>query len=181
MENVPALINELRKINGARFIGVTYTQKKTGEKARYTLAMGVDYVRVCSDDITELEIRLRETDNVTESMAIVEQIASLRESIAAKAEGREHVNYAKKGVYVDVCPGVQLNTRDNTLEIKGFEQARKVLEAGEKLPPRNYRSELTERKDKLRRSLKVGKFKTLSIDPGHIHSVRLNGETLEIE
>lgn len=180
MQNIPALLAELRKINGAKFIGVTYTSKKTGEKARYTLAMGVDYVRTCEADILELELRLRDSSG-TEAMAILEQIASLKESIQAKAEGREHVNYSKKGVYVDVCPGIQLNTNDNTLEIKGFEHARKVLEAGEKLPARKYRSELTEKKDKIRRSLKVGKFKTLCVDPGHIHSARLNGETLELE
>jgi len=164
---------------GAKFISFTYTAKKHNETARYTLQMGVDYVGVCEKDILELEIRLRSASGI-EAICIQKQIDSLRESIAAKAEGREHSEYTKKGVYRAICPGVKINLNDNTLELCGFQHAKKVLIAGE-YKETKHRTEETRIKAEIRKSLKVGKFKTLSLDSGNVHSAKINGETIEID
>ncbi len=164
---------------GAKFISFTYTAKKHGEKARYTLAMGVNYSEVCQRDITELEIRLQTAKGI-ESFCLQAQIDSLKESILAREEGREHKDYTKKGLYRSICPGVKINLNDNSLEIQGFQHAKAVLIPGD-YKETNYRSEETRMKADIRKSLKVGKFKTLCLDAGLVHSARINGETIELD
>lgn len=173
------LIKQLEQMNGAKFVSFTYTAKKSGEKARYTLAMGVNYTDVCAKDITELEIRLQTATGI-ETVVIKGQIDSLKESIAAKEEGRGHVNYSKAGLYRAICPGVAINLNDNSLEIRGFQHAKKVLVPGEHKTV-NHRSEETKLKAEIRKSLKVGKFKSLCLDTGLAHSAKLNGETIEFD
>lgn len=173
------LIEQLEKMQGAKFVSLTYTAKKSGETSRYTFRMGVDYASVCQDDITELEIQLRDATGIRK-FVIEAQIASLKESILARQEGREHADYTKAGVYRQICPGVKLNLNDNTLEVGGFQHSRKVLVAGEHKPT-NYRSEETRLKAEIRKGLKVGKFRTLALDEGQIHGVKLNGEEISFE
>jgi hypothetical protein len=173
------LIEELEKMVGAKFVSITYTAKSSGETARYTFQMGVDYSEVCQRDITELEIRLRDAKDI-EAIVIKDQIASLQESIKAREEGREHVGYTKKNLYRQICPGVKVNLNDGTFEIGGFQHTRKVLTPGVHKRT-NHKTEETALKAKIRDSLKVGQFRTLSIDPGVIHCVKLNGEEISFE
>ena len=51
MENIEKVIQSLNALRGAKFISFVYTAKSTGETARYTLAMGVDYRGVCDREI----------------------------------------------------------------------------------------------------------------------------------
>lgn len=176
---IKTLVEQLEKMQGARFISFTYTAKKSGETARYTLAMGVDYRKVCENDILELEIRLKDATGI-EALCLQAQTDSLRESIAAKDEEREHADYTKKGLYRYICPGVKLNLNDSTLELCGFQHAKKVLVPGE-YKPMKHKSEETRLKAEIRKSLKVGKFKTLTLDSGNAHVAKLNGETIEFD
>lgn len=177
MLNINPLVSELEGMQGAKFISFTYTAKKTGEVARYTLAMGVNYAKVCEADILELELRLKDATGI-EAIVLQGQIDSLKESIAAKNEGREHEAYTKAGVYRQVCPGVKLNINDGSLELCGFQHAKAVITPGVYKAVK-HRSQETALKAEVRKSLKVGKFKTLCLDPGHAHTVKLNGETIE--
>lgn len=173
------LIEQLEKMNGAKFVSVTYTAKSSGETARYTFQMGVDYSEVCRRDITELQIRLNNAKGI-EAFVIHDMIKSLEESIKAREEGREHVDYTKKGLYRQICPGVKVSLNDGTFEIGGFQHTRKVLIPGVHKQTK-HKSEETALKAELRKSLKVGKFRTLCIDPGLIHGVKLNGEEISFE
>jgi len=178
--NIQKLVEALESQGkGAKFISFTYKAKGTGEVARHTIATNVDYIGVCERDITELEIRLQSAKGI-EAICLKAQIDSLRESINARNEGREHVDYTKAGQYRQVCPGVKVNLNDQTLELGGFSHAKKVLAEGV-YKPKNYRSDETRIKDEIRKSLKVGKFRTYALDVGNAIKLKINGDTIEFD
>lgn len=169
----------LEKANGnPRFASFTYTAKKHGEKARYTLLLGANYSNICQDDITALEIELGNATGIRK-VVIQGMIESLRESINAKAENRSHVNDTKAGLYETICPGLRININDGTCEILGLQVAKAVLVPGDYKEVK-HRTEETAIKAEIRKTLKVGKIKTLCVDLGNFESARVNGETLEL-
>jgi hypothetical protein len=126
-----------------------------------------------------LEIRAKDAKGI-EAIVINAQIESLRESIAAKDEGRAHKDYTKADTYAHICPGVKVNRNDGSFELCGFQHAKSVITPGvyKKV---NHRTEETRLKAELRKSLKVGKFKTLTLDPGHAHTIKVSGESIEFD
>jgi hypothetical protein len=175
--DITTLTSNLQAIEGrAQFVSCTYTDKRKGETARYTLAIGRNYIRSCEKDLLELKLMLRGARGL-QRVVIEGLIDSVQESINARHEGREHLNYTKRGLYLPLCNGIKLFTKDCTLEIQGFEHARKVLVPGLQYLVR-HRSPDTALKAKLRAGLRIGRVRTLCLDPGHIHSVRLNGQTI---
>ena len=158
MKNIVALVESLEGINRCQFASFTYTTKSTGEVARHTVRLGASYREACVDDLTELEIQLRDAKGIRK-VVIEGLIASVKESIAAIDENREHVSYTKKGIYRTICPGLRVNLNDNSLEITGFSHVKKVLTPGE-YKTRNFRSEETRIKSEIEKTLKKGKFRS---------------------
>ena len=171
------LIEQVEQIKNCQLISFTYRSKSSNELARHTLRLGVDYKEVCEKDILELTLRLGETKGI-EKIVIQGMIDSLKESIKAKEEGREHKDYSKKGIYRSICPGISINLNDNSLELRGFAHAKKVIEAGT-FETKNYRSEETRLKDVIRKSLKIGKFRSFALDSGYAEKAKVNGQELE--
>lgn len=169
-------IQKLSLIRGAKFVSATYTAKNSGEIARYTLAMGVNYVEACKRDITELEIRLRDAKGIP-AIIIQKQIESLLESIQAHSEGRAHKDYTKPGLYIHVCPGVKLSRNDFSFELWGFQHTRKVKVPGF-YPRMTDRAKL---KAETLAGLKTRNFKTLCFDSGHLEKIRVNGEEIILD
>lgn len=184
--NENLLINEFIQhlAKGAQFVSVTYTSKKHGETARYTLLVRQKYTDLIEKSILECEIRLNELkakseENTVQAMALIEQKLSLEESLKAHKEGRQHESYTKKDMYRQVVPGVT-QFKDGTFELQGVQHSKVVLVPGTYAKV-NHRNNLTAEKAKLRSELPVGKFKTLALDFGNIHSIRMNGQTVELE
>lgn len=175
MKNLVALIRSLKGIERCQFASFIYTSKSTGEVARHTVRLGASYRQACVDDLTELEIQLQSAKGIRK-VVIEGVIASVKESIAAIDEGRSHVNYTKAGLYEQICPNLQIAANDNTLELKGFAHAKKVLVPGEH-KVRNFRSEETRIKSEIEKTLKKGKFRTYALEVLKIP--RINGETIE--
>jgi len=162
-----------------RLISFTYTAKGTGETARYVIRTNVDYTKVCKDDITELEIRAQTAIGI-EKICIDAQIATLKESIKAQETGVAHSKYTKAGLYRSVCPGIKLSLNDQSLELHGFVHSKVVLKPGFYAKV-NHRSEETAKKEEIRKSLKVGKFRSFSLDSGLVHGAKVNGEEITFE
>ena len=82
-------------------------------------------------------------------------------------------------MYLKLCPGLQILEHDGTLEIEGLVQSRVILNAG------NYRernsSELVKARNELRKLCRVGAWRTLCLDVGNLHTVKMNGTTLELD
>ncbi len=169
------LIEKVEQLKGCKLVSFTYRAKGTGELARHTVRMGVDYRKSCEEDILELELRLPTLSGV-EKIVTEGIIASLKESVKAMDENREHVNYSKKGVYRALVPGIKINLNDNSLEIHGFQHAKKVLEEGV-YKPRKSSPEVVV-KGQIEKTLRKGKFRSFCLDAGTIESARINGEEL---
>lgn len=162
-----------------RLISFTYTTKGTGETSRYTIRTNVDYANVCKDDITELEIRAQTAIGI-EKICLEAQIATLKESIKAQETGVAHSKYTKAGLYRSICPGVKISLNDDSLELHGFVHSKVVLKAGT-YKKVNHRSEETAKKDEIRKSLKIGKFRSFALDSGLTHSAKVNGEEITFD
>lgn len=169
------LIEQVEQLKGCKLVSFTYRAKGTGELARHTVRMGVDYRKSCEEDILELELRLPALKGI-EKIVTEGIIASLKESVKAMDEGRAHKDYTKAGVYRQIVPGIKINLNDNSLEIHGFQHAKKVLEEGV-YKTRKSAPEVVV-KGQIEKTLRKGKFRTYCLDKGTIESARINGEEL---
>lgn len=178
---IKTLIDAFKELGGkAQFISVVYTAKNTGEKARYTIRLNSNYVNYLRGLVTECEIQLQDrTYGVEERMAWSELKKSFKKSIEYQSKGEENPDYAKKGIYVPLAGGLQLNKNDLTLEIKGVVHSKVVLEPGvyKEVKHRSLRTKLK----KLYQNKVLPKYRTLAVDAGHIHTVKLDGDTIEME
>lgn len=174
-----ALEIQLSLIEGqTRFIGLTYTAKSTGETARFTVLVGIDYDNAIRQSQVELEIALPSFLGV-DKQACLELLESFKNSLNNHAVGKFNDVYTKKDTYRQICNGIQENVNDGTLEIKGLVHTKVVLIDGVRKPIKS--SPLTIAKNKLRSQTRIGKFRTFCIDLGNLHGVRLNGDTLFLD
>ena len=174
LENI--LSEKLTASNGAcQFVGFTYAAKSSGEIARHVLRVGVNYERVLRSSLLALKLRAS-TFTGLEIQACAELAQSFETSLAAMAEGKENPNYTKKGLYTSLGNGLKM-FHDGTLEISGLSHSKVVLREGV-FPHVNSRP-LTIAKDKLRKQLLVGQWRTFALDAAQI-TVRIQGETLEL-
>jgi len=167
-----------QSVGRASFVSATYTAKKHGEVARYLLNIGVNYIKALESDLLEVTLQMKEATGL-KRWALKELQDSLITSIQAHRRGEESPDYTKRGLYVPIGNGLKVILTDTTAEIQGFVVKRTVLIPG------NYRPVLSgpivAEKNRIKKDLKWGQFRTLALDLGHIHSVRVNGETLEFE
>lgn len=170
--------------NPPGFASFTYTAKGSGETARHTVILGFDYHKAVEQSLTDLAcIRREDFSEISDelwSVAVGEIRASLEKTIAAHAKGEQNADYTKRGQYLSLgFSGVNVNLNDGSLQVFGLAHAKTVLTPGEHKPVKS--KPLTVAKDTIRRKLAIGKFREFAFDSGSIHSVRLNGSTLEIE
>jgi hypothetical protein len=169
--------------NRAQFVSLTYTSKESGERARHTLIIGGNYVELISKSILELslvnlgEFALEHGLDLGDVMTAHRELtASLYKSLEAHKQGQQSEDYTKAGQYVSVCAGIQMNTLDGTLEIKGVQHTKAVLEPGAfKLVNSSAK---TIAKGKLNALLPRSKYRTLCLDSGHAELAKIQGETL---
>lgn len=173
------LFSELANLaSRASFVGVTYTSKKSGEKARWVLRVNTDYCSFLEKNILEAEIRLTEIDqNSVEAAALVELKAAWEKSLQYHKQGLENPDYTKAGMYTRLGNGLKL-FKDNTLELQGVKHTYVVIIPGEHKKV-NHRTPITAEKARLQKTFP--QWVTLAIDSDSIHSVRLNGEEVDLE
>lgn len=182
MKNIIAEITkQVSAIQGCKFVSLTYLSKGTKELARHTLNLGFSYHNLVLKSITELEILMAEnveTWSALTKQAAEEVMASLRKTVEAHARGEQNEDYTKKGQYIPIVNGINLNTTDNTIQLFGLAHTKTVLVAGE-YKTVNSRP-LTVEKDKIRKQLSISKFREFALDLGNVDSARVNGETIEL-
>lgn len=169
----------------AKFASFLYTSKSTGETARHTLILGASYHSLVERSKLQLELtpvaELIElgVDAQWAEKAKEEVLKSFNKTLAAHAVGEQSEDYRKRGQYVAVGGGLNINSVDNTFQLFGLSHAKVVITPGE------YKSvnsrPLTIAKDKVKSILPISKFREFSIDAGNIHSAKIDGEVLIIE
>ena len=166
-------------IKGCQFASLTYLSKSAGELARYTVNLGFNYHNAVVKSVTELEIMMQTmTPGTLEHEAATAVMASFQKTLAAHERGEQNEDYTKKGQYIAICNGLNVNTTDNTIQLFGL-VANKVT-----ITPGVYRHvnsrPLTIAKDKITKQLTVGKFREFALDESQVGSVRVNNETIEL-
>jgi len=171
---VPAvqLIAAIGGIEGCRFASLTYTAKESGETARHTVLLGFNYRTAVEKSLLELEISFPSLSGI-EAVAAEELIESFRKTLNGTQDA-----YTKADIYADTAvPGLKVNTNDNSLQLFGLVQSKVVLVPGVHKVVKS--ADKTIAKNKLRKSLPIGKFREYALDSGAIRTARVNGEVIE--
>jgi hypothetical protein len=176
MNNTKTLIDGLKNAVGARFVGVTYQSKSTGEVARFVLLVGVNYDEVVKASITELEIQRPNLRGI-DLQACDELLASFNATLEAHKVGEENPDYTKAGMYATITKGIKINLNDNTLEIAGLVHSKVVIHEGKRKKVKSR--PLTIAKNDLRGACRIGKWRTLALD-AELVKAKFNGETLDL-
>ena len=162
--------------SGPSFVGVTYTTKDSGEKSRYVLNLGTDYLNLVRKSLAEAEAV--ETKTELEAEAKADVIASLKNTLANAEIGLSNDAYTKANVYTPICKGIKAHIKDESFEVCGLVVSRKVLIAG---VHKSVNSKpLTLAKNAIRKALSISKYRTLCLDRGHLESLRLGGNEIEV-
>jgi uncharacterized protein YhbP (UPF0306 family) len=182
MKNLVAEITKaLTAIKGNQFVSLTYLAKSSGELARHTINVGFSYHNAVKQSVTELEILISENSATWSELtkqAATNVMASLKKTLEAHARGEQNEDYTKKGQYIPIGNGVNLNTADNTIQLFGLSRTKVVLVEG--IHPKVNSRPLTIEQNKIRKMLTVSKFREYALDATQIAQVKVNGDTLEM-
>lgn len=165
-------------VRGCKFASFTYTSKGDGKVARYTLLVGQNYRALVAKSIVTLQNlqAIEGVDAPTFELAKSELMRSMTET----KETGQNKAYTKAGMYAHLGNGLKLSLNDFTFEIGGT-----IINYVEIAPPTAPKKPVnsapkTIAKNKIRKLLPIGKFTTLALDTGNLHSARMNGETFEM-
>jgi hypothetical protein len=162
---------------GTSFVGVTYISKESGEVSRMVLLLGADYKTLVEKSSKQLEEK--EVRTSLEIQAKQELIASFKNTLQNMALGKENDRYTKKGMYIHICKGIKVLENDESFEVCGLVMSKKVLVKGEHKVVNS--KPLTVIKNTLKKDLPISKYRTLSLDVGHLDSIRVGGSEVEVE
>jgi hypothetical protein len=181
-ENVIAEITKaVVAIKGCRFASLTYLSKSAGELSRYTANFGFSYHQVVEKSKTELEILMVENENVWDVVykeAAAKIMASLTKTLAAHAVGEQNEDYTKKGQYIPLGNGANLNTKDNSIQLFGLVLTKEVLVKG--VYPVVNSAPVTIARRKIEKMLPIGNFREFALDETQVAQMKVNGDVIEI-
>jgi hypothetical protein len=183
-ENIIAEITKaVVAIKGCRFASLTYLSKSAGELSRYTANFGFSYHEIVEKSKLELELLM--ADPVIQSAwnedykaAAAKIMASLTKTLAAHARGEQNEDYTKRGQYLPLGNGANLNTKDNTIQLFGLVLTKTVLTPG--VYPVVNSSAVTIARRKIEKMLPIGNFREFAIDESQVAQMKVNGDVIEI-
>lgn len=183
MKNLKAEITRrLTEIEGCQFVSFVYLSKGAGELARHTLNIGFNYNKLVEKSVSELETIIALEANTwtdLQKTAANNVLASLKKTLAAHAVGEQNADYTKRGQYIPLGKGVNVNANDNTIQVFGLANQKRVFVPGV-YPHVNHRP-LTIAQDEIRERLSVSKIREFALDEENIAAVRVDGDTLYME
>lgn len=182
MNNIIAEITKaLATIEGNKFVSLTYLSIGSGELARHTLNVGFNYHTLVEKDVTELELLIAERSATWDEnyrIAAAKIMESRKKTLAAHAAGTQNDDYTKKGQYIPIGAGVNVNSVDNTIQLFGLSHSKTVLVEGVHKVVKS--SPVTIARRNIEKLLPSGRFREFAIDPSQVAQVKVNGETLEL-
>jgi hypothetical protein len=181
-ENIIAEITKaVVAIKGCRFASLTYLSKSAGELSRYTANFGFSYHEIVEKSKLELELLMVENENVWDAVykeAAAKIMASLTKTLAAHAVGEQNEDYTKRGQYLPLGNGANLNTKDNTIQLFGLVLTKTVLTPG--VYPKVNSAPVTIARRKIEKMLPIGNFREFAIDESQVAQMKVNGDVIEI-
>jgi hypothetical protein len=179
---IARIAKQLSTIQGTQFASFTYLSKKAGELARHTIIIGFSYHNAVEKSVTELELLMvenKEKWTPLQKQAADNVMASLKKTLDAHSRGEQNEDYTKKGQYIPIGNGLNLNTTDNTLQLFGLTQSKVVLVEGV-YDVVNSRP-LTIAQNEIKKQLTISKFREYALDLSQVAEARINGNTLEMD
>lgn len=156
--------------NGCRFVSFTYNPKDNNGSYRYTILLGIKYLNLIKSSLNKLQSL--KTSCQLQSQAKQEIVDSLSQSLTGTNN-----KYTKQDVYIQLGNGVKINQNDNTIEIDGLVISKKTLIEPTNLKKVNSKP-LTIEKNKIRKSLPIGKYRSFCLDKGCLDKVSIQGKII---
>ena len=176
MNNISNLVAKI-KSNGCRFISFVYTNTN-GEKSRYKLQTGFSYESMVEKSL--LELSLTTSENEIESIAI----DKLKESFEKTLNGSQD-KYTKKGYYSEFTDksgesvsGLKINNKNNKIHLNGLIHSKVVISKGNDKKNSISKNPVIAKKNEIRKTLPISKFREFKLDMEVLSSAKLNGDTL---
>ncbi len=171
------LIQGLANIEGVKFVAVKNYENANGEISNYVINCGASYGKAKEADLEALEnpeilkgINFGKVAMYAE-MARIALIQAIRKP--------SNQSEAQTDAYRTIAPNVRLHLDSGRLFVFGFTLPNSKVVLVEGVYPSVKSAPLTIAKDLIRKALKATKFRQFAFDK--LTSVRLNGETLEID
>ena len=174
-DNIKNLIKNI-KDNGCKFISFEYTNAQE-EKARYTLQTGFDYLETVKKSLLELETE--SADDQTTFQAI----EALKESFT-KTINNQQDKYTKEGMYHsfefngETIKGLKIDMQSGKIYLNGLVQSKTILEEGKEKKRSISKNPVIARKNEIKKSLPVSKFREFKIDINSLSKAKINGQTI---
>ena len=159
------------------FVAVKNYTNEQGEISNYVINLGASFANAKQADIETLKsretvaalnINFGEVALYSEEARIALLNANLKPSKASKAQ---------TDAYTTICSNLRMHNETGRLYVYGFRVSKTVLKAVEY--PEVNNTPLTIAKNKIRKELKVPKFRQYCLDK--LVEIRMQGQTLEFE
>jgi hypothetical protein len=155
------LVKQIKKLPRGSFISIKGYQSKNGEVADYLINHSPYYDKIMVNSANNVEsewkkVKCLQHDDLTDSekWSVAFQF---REDFLKRSESNE-----PEARFEVVTKGVQ--SHNGQIYLHGLIVGKKVIKVGTKKKERNYRSALTEYKDRLRKKLTVSRFRMFKLD-----------------
>lgn len=181
---IAELIQQIAQGKGAKFASFLYRNER-GEIARYTIILGASTETLYHKDVLELGAMIPTLEGlalVAANELLTSRNNSLRPTETASNSIGHNPEYTLEDVYVYPMGlervGIRVHKENGTIQVSALVQSKVVLVEGEAYGPDTRRPK-TVAKDKIRKLLPSGRFRTFRID--RVGTSKMNGETLEIQ
>lgn len=159
----------------ASFASFIYEAKSTGEIARHTIQLGINYLNMLEKSL--LECRLLDLNDIENAnglplrQAKAQVIKSLRKSIRAHKQGKQNEDYTKKHIYTHEGKGITSHNFDQSIEIHGYSHKKHIIKEG--IHKKVNSRPLTIAKSLIEKQLPKSKWRTFSFE--NLEKARLAG------
>jgi len=166
-----------KSITGVSFVSIRNYKNAIGEVSNYLINVGIRYEVAKAKDIAFLENIVLSNYVFKSSIELIEKARLIL--IEAFIKPNEARSNGQIDAYTTIFAGVKVHNETGVIYVYGYKESKTIIiQADEKEPKKDTRSELTKAKDELRKLLKTGKFTQYAIGEGN--TIKGNGETLEL-
>ena len=177
------LINEIKKLSGAKFVGINNYENSKGEIANHVLNLNVDIERAKKEDLKTLKnfsfsklMKLSETHNIdleTACVALKELIVSSEKNLNGNNTTQSK---AQSDAYESLGKGLRLHKETLTLYLTGFAHSKKIIKKGEYKEVNQHQKTII--KNEIKKTLKMSKFRNIAVK--NAEKIQISGSTIQI-
>ncbi len=189
MKNLRNLFDGIANLNGAKFITLNgYVSEKSGEIANHNILTNISVMNAKTKDFetlknADVEVLSKQSKQGIAleiyKTALSEMLTSAEKNLSENIEDRTAQSQAQTDAYIHISNAIRLHKETGNIHIFGMAISKTVVKAGEPKKPVKS-ADKTIAKNEITKSLdlRAGKFRTFIV--GNVETVKLNGETLEI-